>query len=136
MDELRAKADDAERRRDLATAADILHGALPDLQTRLQILEQQKREEDAALAASGVEQVAGDVVTPAHIQAIVAAWSGVPVTSLRTSEKQKLLRIEKVLQKEVIGQPEAVKAVSDAIRLSRSGLGNQVRTFSLILDLS
>ncbi|ORY73419.1 P-loop containing nucleoside triphosphate hydrolase protein [Leucosporidium creatinivorum] len=133
IDELKAKAEDAERRYDLATAADIVHGALPDLAARLQVLENQKREEDAAMRASGGEALAGDVVTPEHIQAVVAQWSGIPVTSLRTSEKQKLLRMEKTLRKAVIGQEEAVKAVSDAIRLSRSGLSNQDRPIASFL---
>lgn len=178
IDELKAKAEDAERRYDLATAADIgkfnssfaegrstlaplhepellhlstspftfytthqltlltpfaVHGALPDLAARLQVLENQKREEDTAMRASGGEALAGDTVTPEHIQAVVSQWSGIPVTSLRTSEKQKLLRMEKTLRKSVIGQEEAVKAVSDAIRLSRSGLSNQDRPIASFL---
>lgn len=85
IDDLKAKAADAERRYDLATAADIVHGALPDLTARLQTLEAQKRDEDAAKRAGGEESLAGDVVLPEHIQAIVANWSGVPVQSLRVS---------------------------------------------------
>lgn len=133
MDELKAKAEDAERRYDLATAADIVHGALPDLNARLQALEAQKREEDAAKRASGADILAGDTVTPEHIQAVVAQWSGIPVQNLRMSEKQKLLRMEKTLRKQVIGQDEAVKAVSDAVRLSRSGLSNQDRPIASFL---
>ena len=97
------------------------------------MLENQKREEDTAKRASGEEALAGDVVAPEHIQAVVAQWSGIPVQNLRTSEKQKLLRMEKTLRKQVIGQDEAVKAVSDAIRLSRSGLSNQDRPIASFL---
>ncbi|KAM0793442.1 hypothetical protein ACM66B_000887 [Microbotryomycetes sp. NB124-2] len=133
MDELKAKAEDAERRYDLATAADIVHGALPDLAARLQVLEAQKREEDAAKRASGADVLSGDTVTPEHIQAVVAQWSGIPVQNLRMTEKQKLLKMEKILRRQVIGQDEAVKAVSDAIRLSRSGLSNQDRPIASFL---
>lgn len=98
---MRAKADEAERRYDLATAADLRHYALPDLNTRLEALEQVKRNEDAELRAAGGESLSGDTVTPEAIQAIVSAWSGVPVSSLKTSERQKLLRMEKILSKQV-----------------------------------
>lgn len=67
------------------------------------------------------------------IQTIVANWSGIPVANLRTSEKQKLLRLEKTLSKNVVGQPQAVKAVANAIRLSRSGLSNQDRPIASFL---
>lgn len=133
IDELTAKAADAERRYDLATAADITHGALPDLRTRLAQLEEQKKEEDKALRASGGEALAGDTVTPEAIQAVVAQWSGIPVTSMKLSEKQKLLKMEKTLRKEVVGQDEAVTAVANAIRLNRSGLSNADRPIASFL---
>ncbi len=66
-------------------------------------------------------------VTPEMIAEVVARNTGVPVTNLLQSEKQKLLKLEKLLSKSVIGQPEAVKAVADAIRLNRTGLGNLER---------
>ncbi|KAK4702684.1 ATP-dependent Clp protease ATP-binding subunit ClpB, partial [Phenoliferia sp. Uapishka_3] len=133
IDTLKAKADDAERRYDLATAADLRHYAIPELLSRLENLEQKKRAEDAAMVAGGGETLSGDVVTPEAIQTIVSNWSGIPVSSLKTTERQKLLRMEKILSKSVVGQPEAVKAVADAIRLSRSGLGNQDRPIASFL---
>ncbi|GAA5947073.1 hypothetical protein JCM3765_002140 [Sporobolomyces pararoseus] len=133
IDELTAKAADAERRYDLATAADITHGALPDLRTRLAQLEEQKKEEDKALRAAGGEALAGDTVTPEAIQAVVAQWSGIPVSSMKLSEKQKLLKMEKTLRKEVVGQDEAVTAVANAIRLNRSGLSNADRPIASFL---
>ncbi|GAA5896934.1 ATP-dependent Clp protease ATP-binding subunit [Sporobolomyces salmoneus] len=133
IDELTAKAADAERRYDLATAADITHGALPDLRNRLAQLEEAKKEEDKALRASGTEALAGDVVTPDHIASVVAQWSGIPVTSMKLSEKEKLLKMEKTLRKEVVGQDEAVKAVANAIRLNRSGLSNADRPIASFL---
>ncbi|GAA5854686.1 hypothetical protein JCM3766R1_005608 [Sporobolomyces carnicolor] len=133
IDELTAKAADAERRYDLATAADITHGALPDLRNRLGQLEDAKKEEDRAMRLAGTEQLAGDTVTPEAIQAVVAQWSGIPVTSMKLSEKQKLLKMERTLRREVIGQDEAVNAVANAIRLNRSGLSNAERPIASLL---
>jgi ATP-dependent Clp protease ATP-binding subunit ClpB len=120
IDELKAKADEAERRYDLATASDLRYYALPDQKKRLAELEAQKAEEDAAGTGK-------DVVTPEHIAEIVGRWTNIPVTRLMSTEKEKLLRMEKVLSESVVGQPEAVKAVANAIRLSRSGLRNEGR---------
>jgi ATP-dependent Clp protease ATP-binding subunit ClpA len=72
-------------------------------------------------------------VTPEQIAEIVAKWTNIPVTRLITSEKEKLLRMEKVLGTSVVGQPEAVRAVANAIRLSRSGLSNPNRPVASFL---
>ncbi|KZT30584.1 hypothetical protein NEOLEDRAFT_1126177 [Neolentinus lepideus HHB14362 ss-1] len=127
MDELRAKADEAERRYDLATASDLRYYALPDLQNKLQRLEVKKAEEDARRGGDT------DTVTPEQIAEIVARWTSIPVTRLMSTEKEKLLRMEKVLSESVVGQPEAVKAVANAIRLSRSGLRNAQRPIASFL---
>ena len=74
-----------------------------------------------------------DIVTPEQIAEIVAKWTNIPVTRLITSEKEKLLRMEKVLAGSVVGQPEAVKALANAIRLSRSGLSNPNRPVASFL---
>jgi ATP-dependent Clp protease ATP-binding subunit ClpB len=68
-----------------------------------------------------------DTVSPEQIAKIVARWTSIPVTRLMSTEKEKLLRMEKILSESVVGQPEAVKAVANAIRLSRCGLGNAQR---------
>ncbi|KAF8213055.1 P-loop containing nucleoside triphosphate hydrolase protein [Mycena galopus ATCC 62051] len=130
MDELRAKVEDAERRHDLQTASDIKYYALPDLQNRLQKLEAKKAEEDAAAMDSDSP---GDMVTSEQIAEIVARWTSIPVTRLMSTEKEKLLRMEKVLATSVVGQTEAVKAVANAIRLSRSGLTNPQRPIASFL---
>ncbi|PPQ63768.1 hypothetical protein CVT24_004310 [Panaeolus cyanescens] len=127
IDELKAKVEDAERRYDLATASDLRYYALPDLQSRLEKLEAQKAAEDAA-AGGGT-----DIVTPDQIAEIVAKWTNIPVTRLVTTEKEKLLRLEKVLAESVVGQNDAVKAVANAIRLSRSGLSNPNRPVASFL---
>ncbi|TFK41163.1 P-loop containing nucleoside triphosphate hydrolase protein [Crucibulum laeve] len=127
MDELKAKVEEAERRYDLATASDLRYYALPDLQQRLEQLEAKKAAEDAA-AGSGL-----DSVTPDQIAEIVARWTNIPVTRLVTTEREKLLRLEKVLAESVVGQSDAVKAVANAIRLSRSGLSNPNRPVASFL---
>ncbi|KAI8995647.1 P-loop containing nucleoside triphosphate hydrolase protein [Trametes punicea] len=127
IDELKAKADEAERRYDLATASDLRYYALPDLQNRLAQLEAKKAEEDAARGTGT------DTVTPEQIAEIVARWTNIPVTRLMSTEKEKLLRMEKILAESVVGQPEAVKAVANAIRLSRSGLRNANRPIASFL---
>lgn len=127
IDELKAKADEAERRYDLATASDLRYYALPDLQTRLAQLEA-KKEQQMASGESGA-----DTVTPDQIAEIVARWTGIPVTRLMSTEKEKLLRMEKILSESVVGQPEGVKAVANAIRLSRSGLRNSQRPIASFL---
>lgn len=114
-------------RYDLATASDLRYYALPDLQQRLAQLEAKKAAEDAA-GGGGT-----DTVTPEQIAEIVARWTSIPVTRLMSTEKEKLLRMEKVLAESVVGQPEAVKAVANAIRLSRSGLANAQRPIASFL---
>lgn len=122
IEELRAKADEAERRYDLATAADIRYHSIPQRESKLRELE-----------AKEAERGTGQQVTPEMIAEVVARWTGVPVSRLVETEKAKLLRMEKLLSRKVIGQPEAVKAVANAIRLNRSGLGNQNRPIASFL---
>lgn len=74
-----------------------------------------------------------DVVTPDEIAEVVARWTAIPAQRLMTTEKQKLLQMEKLLTKSIIGQPEAVRAVSNAVRLNRSGLGNANRPIASFL---
>lgn len=111
IEELRAKADEAERRYDLATAADIRYHSIPNRETKLKELEAKEMERGGAAQR----------VTPEMIAEVVARWTGVPVSTLVETEKAKLLRLERLISKKVIGQPEAVKAVANAIRLNRSG---------------
>lgn len=129
IDELKAKADEAERRYDLATASDLRYYALPDLQSRLKALESKKAEDDARGNGDGAD----DGVTPEQIAEIVARWTNIPVTRLMSTEKEKLLRMERILAENVVGQPEAVKAVANAIRLSRSGLRDANRPIASFL---
>jgi ATP-dependent Clp protease ATP-binding subunit ClpB len=122
IDELRGKADEAERRYDLATAADIRYHSIPQREQKLKELEQKE-----------AERGSGQQVTPEMIAEVVAKWTGIPVSRLVETEKAKLLRLERLISKKVIGQPEAVKAVANAIRLNRSGLSNQNRPIASFL---
>lgn len=101
--------------------------ALPELQSRLEQQLAKKTEEEANGEAGS------DTVTPEQIAEIVARWTAIPVTRLMSTEKEKLLKMDRILAQSVVGQPEAVKAVANAIRLSRSGLGNSNRPIASFL---
>ncbi len=128
LDSLKVKQAEAERMKDIQTASDLLYYAIPDVEARIQHLEADRAKADADLYArrgsTGGEAMLTDAVGPDQINEIVAKWTGIPVTRLKTSEKDKLLQMEKYLGKIVVGQKEAVTSVANAIRLQRSGLSN------------
>ncbi|ORY69517.1 P-loop containing nucleoside triphosphate hydrolase protein [Pseudomassariella vexata] len=125
LDQLKVKAEDAARVGDHARAADLQYYAIPEQETVIKRLEREKAAADAALSHNDMGgSMVTDVVGPDQINEIVSRWTGIPVTRLRTSEKEKLIKMEQVLSKIVVGQREAVTAVSNAIRLQRSGLSN------------
>lgn len=128
IDELKEKVLNAERRNDLDTAADLKYYAIPDMTKRLAELEAKK----AAQEASG-DVPDTDIVTPDAIAEVVARWTAIPASRLQQTEKQKLLQMEKILTRSLVGQPDAVKAVSNAVRLNRSGLGNMNRPIASFL---
>lgn len=126
-DSLKVKQEEAERNKDIQTASDLLYYAMPDTKARIDKLEAERARADAELyARSGGdgEAMLTDSVGPEQIQDIVSRWTGIPITRLKASEKDKLLQMEKVLSKIVVGQKEAVTSVSNAMRLQRSGLSN------------
>jgi ATP-dependent Clp protease ATP-binding subunit ClpB len=125
LDQLKTKQQEAERTRDLATASDLKYYAIPDVENRIEVLEREKATADhEARRSSHGEALVADAVGPDQINEIVARWTGIPVTRLKTTEKDKLLQMEKVLGALVVGQKEAVTSVANAIRLQRSGLSN------------
>ncbi|KAI1268240.1 putative heat shock protein [Xylariaceae sp. FL1019] len=127
LDGLKVKMEDAARVGDHARAADLQYYAIPEQEKFIRELEKEKAAADAALSQNpdmiGNAMIT-DVVGPDQINEIVSRWTGIPVTRLKTSEKEKLIFMERALGKTVIGQKEAVEAVSNAIRLQRSGLSN------------
>jgi ATP-dependent Clp protease ATP-binding subunit ClpB len=127
LDQLKTKLADAERNRDFAKASDLQYYAIPELEARINSLEKEKQRADLEMASRGglhETPLITDAVGPDQINEIVARWTGIPVTRLKTTEKEKLLKMEKVLGATVVGQREAVQSVSNAIRLQRSGLAN------------
>ncbi|OCK84278.1 heat shock protein [Lepidopterella palustris CBS 459.81] len=128
LDSLKVKLAEAERIRDIQTASDLKYYAIPDVEQRITQLEKDKAKAEAEIynrrGAGSSEALLTDAVGPDQINEIVARWTGIPVTRLRTTEKEKLLNMEKHLAEIVIGQKEAVTSVSNAIRLQRSGLAN------------
>jgi ATP-dependent Clp protease ATP-binding subunit ClpA len=127
LDDLEKRLEDAMNAGEHAKAADLKYGAIPEQESVIKELEAKKAAADAALNATSVDTggaMVTDIVTADNINEIVARWTGIPVTRLRTSEKEKLIHMEKGLGKIVVGQKEAVQSVSNAIRLQRSGLSN------------
>lgn len=128
LDSLKVKRDESMRSGDTATAADLEYYAIPETQALIQRLEAERARSDAEERARagdhGETTLMPDAVGPDQINEIVGRWTGIPVTRLKTTEKDKLLQMEKHLGKIVVGQKEAVQSVSNAIRLQRSGLAN------------
>lgn len=134
LDELETKATDAERRNDTGSAADLRYFAIPEIKERIAQLEKQVAEEEAK---SGPGSLIQNVVDSDTIAETAARLTGIPVSKLTESENAKLITMERELSQAVVGQGEAVKAVSNAIRLSRSGLANPHQPASfLFLGLS
>ena len=126
IDQVKAKIEEAERNTDLQTAAELKYGKLMELEKKLQSIQGKEKSENRLLK----EEIDGD-----DIAAIVSKWTGIPVTKLVESEMQKLLRMEDVLHKRLIGQEEAVNTVSDAIRRARSGLKDPKRPIGTFIFL-
>ncbi|KAH0524557.1 hypothetical protein TsFJ059_007053 [Trichoderma semiorbis] len=125
LEDLKKRLEDAINAGNHQRAADLKYGAILEQEALIKKLEDKKNAADVALNANGDTSVmVTDIVTADNINEIVARWTGIPVTRLRTSEKEKLIQMEKVLSKVVVGQKEAVQSVANAIRLQRSGLSN------------
>ncbi|MCJ1379508.1 Heat shock protein hsp98 [Xylographa soralifera] len=128
LDVLKVKQEEAERNKDIETASDLKYYAIPDVKALIDKLEADRARADADQYARGGGEggtaMLTDEVGPDQINEIVARWTGIPITRLKTTEKDKLLQMERYLGKVVIGQKEAVTSVSNAIRLQRSGLSN------------
>jgi ATP-dependent Clp protease ATP-binding subunit ClpB len=126
IESARAEMERAERAYDLNLVAELKHGKLPRLEAELEALENIERKEDAILK---------EEVTAEEIAEIVAKWTGVPVTKLIEGEREKLLRLQSILHERVIGQNEAVEAVSEAILRARAGIKDPQRPIGSFLFL-
>ena len=130
IEQTRMQAEAAEREGDLAKAAELRYGVLHTLTKRLQ-----EEEEELTALQGGGQALLQEEVTADDIAEIVAKWTGIPVARLMEGEMQKLLRMEERLHARVIGQDEAVTAVANAVRRSRSGLSDPNRPIGSFIFL-
>jgi len=124
LERARAELETAMRAQDLARMSELQYGQIPELEKQL---------EDAEKGEQGEFQLLRNRVTEDEIAEVVSRWTGIPVSRMLEGEREKLLRMEDSLHKRVIGQDEAVEAVSDAIRRSRAGLSDPNRPIGSFL---
>jgi ATP-dependent Clp protease ATP-binding subunit ClpB len=129
IEETRRQMEQAERAYDLNRAAELRHGTLPSLERKLQEEEKAlaERQKDSALLR--------EEVTEEEIAEVVARWTGIPVSRLVESEREKLLKLDQILHESVIGQDEAVKTVADAVMRARAGIKDPKRPVGSFLFL-
>ncbi len=126
LDQARNELEQAQREGDLAKAGELAYGAIPDLEAKLKTIEE---EEDKA------GSLAQEVVEPDMIAHVVSRWTGIPVDKMLEGEREKLLAMETEIAKRVVGQKEAVEAVSTAVRRSRAGLQDPDRPMGSFMFL-
>jgi len=124
LDRLRAELVQAQRSGDLQRASEIMYGQIPQLEKRLEAGE-----------AENKDAMTLEVVDAEQIAAVVSRWTGIPVEKMLEGEREKLLRMEDQLRARVVGQDEALEAVSDAVRRSRAGLSDPNRPIGSFLFL-
>ena len=136
LDDLRVQADKYTREGNLAEASKILYGEIPSIQKELAAAESADVESaDASAANPADEPMVPDRVDADSVAEIVSDWTGIPVGRLMQGENEKLLHMEDYLGKRVIGQKEAIAAVSDAVRRSRAGISDPNRPTGSFLFL-
>jgi ATP-dependent Clp protease ATP-binding subunit ClpB len=126
LERARQDVETARRAQDLQRLSELQYGKIPELEQRLaKALEAEKKP----------NQLLRNAVTEVEVAEIVSKWTGIPVSRMLEGEREKLLRMEEVLEKRVVGQNEAVKAVADAIRRSRAGLSDPHRPIGSFMFL-
>ncbi len=129
IENLKFEADKAEREGDYGKVAEIRYGKLKELQDDIKKIQEQLK------ATQGGEAMVREEVTADDIAEVVSRWTGIPVTRMMQSEREKLLHLEEELHKRVVGQDEAIKAVADAVRRSRAGLQDPKRPIASFIFL-
>jgi ATP-dependent Clp protease ATP-binding subunit ClpB len=129
IEKVRQSIEVAERNYDLNQAAELKHGTLPQLEQRL------KAQEAASAAAETGPHLLREEVTEEEIAEIVARWTGIPVTRLVEGEREKLLKLDQVLHRRVVGQDEAVQLVADAVLRARAGIKDPRRPIGSFIFL-
>ncbi len=127
IEEYRIQADDAERRGDYGKVAELRYGKIAEAKAQIEKLMAEK--------ANNADPILNEAVTSENIAEVVAKWTGIPVQKMLQSERDKLLNMEEVLHQRVIGQDEAIAAVSNAVRRSRAGLQNEKRPIGSFMFL-
>jgi ATP-dependent Clp protease ATP-binding subunit ClpB len=127
LDRLRAELATAQRQGDLARASEIAYGQIPSIEKQLAEAEAAETEKSGPLTP--------EVVDAEQIAAVVSRWTGVPVDKMLEGEREKLLKMEDALRARVVGQDEALEAVSDAVRRARAGLNDPNRPLGSFLFL-
>ncbi len=127
IEQYKFQADEAERSGDYGRVAELRYGKIASAQKEIDELMAQK--------AANPDPLINESVEPEDIAEIVSKWTGIPVTRMLESEKTKLLHMEDMLHKRVVGQDEAVRAVADAVRRSRAGLQNEKRPIGSFMFL-
>ncbi|MCC6252124.1 MAG: ATP-dependent chaperone ClpB [Bacteroidia bacterium] len=130
IEDLKFQAEQAERAGDYGKVAEIRYGKIQEAQTRLNALENQLVE----MQSSGLQLIKEEVDSE-DIASVVAGWTGIPVARMLQSEREKLLHLETELHKRVVGQDEAIEAISDAVRRSRAGLQDNKRPIGSFIFL-
>lgn len=129
IEEYKLEAERAEREGDYGRVAELRYGKIKEAQTELEALENQLAENEDS------NPLIKEEVTREDIAEVVAKWTGIPVTKMMQSDREKLLKLEEHLQRRVVGQREAIEAVSDAVRRSRAGLQNSKKPIGSFLFL-
>jgi ATP-dependent Clp protease ATP-binding subunit ClpB len=125
LDHLRVELANAQRKGEYQRAGELAYGRIPDIEKKLKTVE----------AAEGRGAMVEEAVTADHVAQVVSKWTGVPVDRMLEGEKEKLLRMEQQIGKRVIGQAEAVRAVSTAVRRARAGLQDPHRPIGSFMFL-
>ena len=129
IEQLKFEAARAEREGDYGRVAEIRYGKLRQLESDIAAQQEQLR------SRQGAEAMVKEEVTPDDIADVVARWTGIPVKRMMQSEREKLLHLEEELHRRVVGQDEAIRAVSDAVRRSRAGLQDPKRPIGSFIFL-
>jgi ATP-dependent Clp protease ATP-binding subunit ClpB len=125
LDQLRVELANAQRRGEYQRAGEISYGRIPEIEKKLKAME----------AGEGRGAMVEEAVTASHIAQVVSRWTGIPVDRMLEGEKEKLLRMEQQIGKRVVGQADAVKAVSTAVRRARAGLQDPNRPIGSFMFL-
>lgn len=133
LEELRNKVADGERRRDLALVADLKYYAIPEVENRIHELQEESQRISDQIPEE--DKLLSETVTSDNITEVVSRWTGIPTTRLNQSQIDKLLHLAENLHKRVVGQDEAVNAVSEAVLRSRAGLSRENQPYGSFLFL-